>query len=469
MLLDSKNQFVIILFLVSLLLSGKAMSNEYFDPFVLIRNTPQGKQLLDISKNAEFDVELAQQQLKALIDSGVRELGIEYQVAEILAEISIYHQLSDIEKINTLLTQLELLGTKPDNDWILSKYFEQKAVLALKQGHFLTGFDDANKAIELAQPLNYQEVVANAKSLRGLFYGKQGNGSNALEDYLSAITFFEKSNNLKRLSAIYNNLVVLYIDRKSYDKALTISDRAIAIHDKLTRKSDKTTAINYLNRAIILSHVGTKDEELQAFIEAQKYAIKSNNIGILTSVYANLSDYFMRYKNYTIAVERAQKCLETSAKIKDRYTSAICLLNKGLSLIYLDNASVGLDDLNQALSIVEAENMQSTLVDVYHSFVMGYQHIKDHKSANVWLTKYYELLLKQAKHDKENYFKNVEESFKEAFSEREKLNTSLKSEMAQDILYQEAVIHRLWVVTFVLVIFLVISLVIIIRVKRHQH
>ena len=452
--------------LTSLFTSSFVSANDDFDPFSLMKSTPQGKQLLDISQNAEFDVELAQQQLEALTLSGVAELDIEYQVAEILAYIAVYYELSDFEKLNEKINELHLLGVKKGNDWILSRYFEQQAIMSLKQGRFLKGLEDSNKALEIAEPLNYQEVIASAQSYRAIFNSKLGHSSQSLQDFLSALTFYEQANNIKRLVSIYNNLVVLYIDRKDYPMALTASDKAIEMQNKMARKSVRIIAINYLNRAIIYSQLGDKDEELNAFVKAQEYAIASNDIGLLTSVYANLSDYFLRYENYTLAIERAEKCLETAAKTHDKYTQAICLLNKGLSLVKSGNISLGFEDLQQALTITEEEKIQATLVDVYDSFFEAYKTTEDHKSANHWLEKKYQILLNQARNDNENYFNEMEESFKQTIADRESVHSSLKSDMVKNILVQEDKVKNLTLALTCLTFFFIVLVIYIIRLRR---
>lgn len=452
--------------IASTLISNYIYALEDFDPFSLMKSTPQGKQLLDISQNAEFDVELAQQQLEALTNAGVAELDIEYQVAEILAYIAIFYEKSDFDKLNEKINDLHLLGVKKGNDWILSKYFEQQAIMSLKQGRFLKGLEDSNKAIEIAEPINYQEVIASAKSYRAIFNGKLGHSSQSLQDYLSALTYFEKSNNINRLISIYNNLVVLYIDRKDYPMALTASDKAIEMQNKLARKSVRIIAINYLNRAIIYSQLGNKDEELNAFVKAQEYAIASNDIGLLTSVYANLSDYFLRYENYSLAIERAEKCLATSAKTLDDFTQAICLLNKGLSLVKQGNVTAGFADLKQALTITETGKMQATLVDVYDSFFQAYKTIEDHKLATQWLEKKYQVLLSQAKNDNENYFNDMEESFKQTIADRESVHSSLKSDMVKNILIQENKVKNLSLALVGLALLTIVLAVYVIRLRR---
>ena len=432
-------------------------AEEYFDPFSLIKSTPEGKQLLNIAKNAEFDAQLAKRQLDALSATGVAELGIEYKVANILAYIATYHGLSDYEKVASYINQLQIIGVKKGNDWVLGKFFEQQGLLSLRQGRFSKGLKDVNKAIVIGNQINYQELVALATALRAIMHSKMGQGSESLKDYTFALDYFEKNKNFIKASSIYSNLVVLYIDRKEYKKALEASDKSLAVQALLTRKSYRMIAINYLNRAIVLSELNNQNEELDAYSKAQEFAIKSNDVGLLSSVYANLSDYFLRNENYQLAIERATKCIETAEKVNDIYVEAVCYLNKGLSLIHTGKVEQGFSLLQKAQKITEAEQMDATLLDVYLSFVEGYQAIGDHEEANKWLEKRYKILLKQAKDDKEHYFHEIEENFKDTVNEREQVHTSFKSKMLESILGQEALVKKLAIALVAIFILLLIT------------
>ena len=297
-------------------------------------------------------------------------------------------------------------------------------------------------------------------------HSKRGQSSKSLKDFTEALQFFEDSNNVIEVSTIYSNLVVLYIDRKEFQKALEASDKSLAFQALLTRKSYRMVAINYLNRAIVLSELNNQNEELEAYTKAQEFAIKSNDISLLSSVYANLSDYYLRNKNYQLSIERASKCINTAEKINDKYVEAVCYLNKGLSFIYTGKIEEGFALLTKAHNITEAEQMGATLLDVYSSFVEGYQTINDHQAANKWLEKRYQLLLKQARDDKENYFHEVEENFKDTVSEREHQHISFKSKMLENILGQEALVQKLILALACLFILLFIALIYILNLKR---
>ena len=135
----------------------------------------------------------------------------------------------------------------------------------------------------------------------------------------------------------------------------------------------------------------------------------------------------------------------------------MCYLNKGLSLIHTGKVEQGFSLLQKAQKITEAEQMDATLLDVYLSFVEGYQAIGDHEEANKWLEKRYKILLKQAKDDKEHYFHEIEENFKDTVNEREQVHTSFKSKMLESILGQEALVKKLAIALVAIFILLLIT------------
>lgn len=417
--------------------------DKVFAPFKPLLHTVEGKQLLEITDNADYDPTLSKQQLDVLAKTGIKAKGLEYEVAQYLAYISVHNALSEFEAVTSYIDKLHALGIKFGNEWILSLYFHKKAHLALKQGQFLKGLDYANQAIAIADEINFQELSARTKSVRAIFYSAQRKSTLALKDYQDALARFEKSNNKDLSMKVYLNLVALYLDMQEYDKALSASNKVVTLLDELPRKNIRAMAANYINRAIALSYLGKKEQELEAYNIAQTFAIKSNDIETLATIYANLSDYFLRNNKYDKAEYQAQRCIETAQRIKNINLVAICELNQGLASIYLNKTELGFSLLNTAISIMQTEKMNSSLSDGYLAFAKAYQHLNDYKSATNWLEKYYQLLLKQAKEDKAAYFSEVESDFQETVSDRENTYTSVKKDMLSSILTQDELVKKL--------------------------
>ncbi|WP_448564866.1 hypothetical protein [Thalassotalea ganghwensis] len=460
------------LLVISSLLSLVALTNaqqiedESFDPFYSLKQTIEGQQLLELAENAQFDPALTKQQLDVLADTGIKAKSIEYEVAQYIAYISVYSAMSNFTEAKELLDKLHILGTRLGNDWILGLYFTQKAAIAMRQGNIIKGADYATQAVKLGEALDYEYLVAIAKALRAVFYSKLNKGADALQDFTEALTVFELNGDERRASNIYLNLVTLYLDRQEYEKALVASNKVTQMLEAQPRKDIRALAANYINRAITLSYLNQKEDELQAYIKAQEYAIKSNDIEILASIYANLSDYFLRNENYLLGVERAKRCIETAKKIENDTLIAICQLNQGLSHVYLNERELGFDLLNNALETIKKANMTSTLKDAYGVFIEAYQHLDDHKSANIWLEKRYQHLIEQLKQDNESYFDKMESNFQQSVADREQMLNSVKEDMMSNILTQEQLVNKLTIACGVIAFLLLISVVFNIRYRR---
>ncbi|GHE89127.1 hypothetical protein GCM10011501_18250 [Thalassotalea profundi] len=411
---------------------------------------------MDIADNADYDPALSKQQLDVLAKTGIKAKHIEYEVAQYLAYISIHNALSEFEPVTEYLNKLHQIGIKLGNEWVLSLYYHKKARLALKQGQFLKGLDYSSQAITIAGKINFQELTARAKSVRAIFHSKRGDSVLALKDYQDALTFFESNNNNDLSMKVYLNLVTLYLDRQEYDKALLASDKVVTLLEQLPRKNIRAMAANYINRAIALSYLGKKEQELNAYNIAQDYAIRSNDIETLATIYANLSDYFLRNKHYQKAEKQAEHCIEASQRIKNINLVAICQLNQGLASVFLDKTKLGFTLLNTAINTIKTKEMYSSLSDGYLAMVHAYQYLNDDKTANTWLEKYYQVLLEQEKADKFAYFSQVEHDFQETVADRENTFISVKKDMLSNILTQDELVQHLIIAVIVMGVLLLL-------------
>ena len=431
-------------------------TNSTLTPFEMLRQTVEGKQLLEIADYADYDPALSKHQLDVLANTGIKAKHLTYEVAQYLGYIAIHNALSEFETTKQYLTKLHQIGTKLGNEWVLSLYYHKKSRLALKQGQFLKGLDYSSQAVTIANEINFHELSARAKSVRGVFYSKRGESALALKDFQDALTYFESTQNKSLSMRIYLNLVTLYLDRQEYEKALSASDKVINILQALPRKNIRALAANYINRAIALSYLGKKEQELDAYNTAQNYAIRSNDIETLASIYANLSDYFLRNKQYEKAEEEAKRCIKTSERINNINIIAICQLNQGLASVFMNKSAFGFNLLNTAINTIQKEGMYSTLTDGYLAMVEAYQYLNDDKSANIWLEKYYQHLLEQERSDKAAYFSQVELNFQETVTDRENTYTSVKKSMLTSILSQDALVKNLLITIAVLSTLLII-------------
>jgi tetratricopeptide (TPR) repeat protein len=419
-------------------------SVEYFDPFIELRTNPEGKQLLGLAAFANYDTALAQQQLRALEKTGIANKSLAHKVALYVAKISIYSALNKLDEASRYIDELHLMAVKSNQDWLFAEMFEQQAILFLRRGNFKKSLVSVNKSIKLAEQVKYSATQATALSLRALLYGKMGDFSQAIQDTLSALVYFEARRNNRKIAGLYSGLVTIYLYRLDYENAIYYSDKVLVIMDKLPRKDKRQVVANYINRAIALGNLNRPEEELEAFVQAQNLAIKINDIELLTSIYANLSDYFLCYENYELASRRAKQCLVITAKTKNSDLESICLLNQGLAQVKLGNIASGFADLHQAHKIILAEELNSSLAGVYQMLSEAYEMTNDFEKSLYWYQKYHNFTVLELKKDDNSHQKTLESQFQNTVSRQEKAFQELKSNMLGSVLSQESLIKWQW-------------------------
>jgi tetratricopeptide (TPR) repeat protein len=419
-------------------------SVEYFDPFSDLRLTPEGKQLLELIKFADFDPELANQQLSLLENTGIENESLVHKVAISLAYITIYNARNDLDKVEKTIAGLHLLAVTNKKDWLLAEVFKHESILYLRKGDFKKSLKYTNQAIEISKKIKYSDAEAIATSVRSLLYGKMGNFTLALADTLTALSYFEDRKDNKRIANLYNGLVTLYLYRLDYENAIRYSDKALVLMEGIPRINQRRIAAAYINRAIALGNLGRSDEELEVFIKAQNLAIKINDIELITTLHANLSDYFLRYENFELARQRADKCLDLVNTTKNIDLESICLLNKGLAKVKLGQGKDGLADLHYAHEIIIENDLNSSLSSTYEMLSAAYANQDDFRESLAWFKKYHDITLTEMNKNDNSYQQTLETQYQNTVNSQQTEYSELKNNMLGSVLSQELLIKYQW-------------------------
>jgi tetratricopeptide (TPR) repeat protein len=170
---------------------------------------------------------------------------------------------------------------------------------------------DANKALIIAQKINYTAGVAESYRVRGIGNYYLDHSRQAIDDYLIALDYFTKIKDLQGEGNVYNNIGNLYRNN-DYDLSLDHFNKALAIAKKL--KSNQLIAKIYLN-------IGTVYYHKKSYYQALNYYDKSNvlftmlkdslnlvqcmqNKGVM---YFNLKQFDLAEKLLTDANKRAKE------------------------------------------------------------------------------------------------------------------------------------------------------------------
>ena len=143
------------------------------------------------------------------------------------------------------------------------------------------------QALELALKLNYTNGIAEAYRMMGLGEAYSRNSAMAIADYLNALSYFKRANNLDGQAMVYNNIGNLYLEI-DYDESLTYLQKGLGIAQKLG---------------------STKQ---------------------IAKAYLNIGNVYQRKKNFTMALDYYKRSGELCTKLKDSVNSINILQNVGV-------------------------------------------------------------------------------------------------------------------------------------------
>lgn len=149
------------------------------------------------------------------------------------------------------------------------------AVIKLNQQGFAMRLTDpdqtiqiAGKALGIAKKIDYKAGMGEAYRVMGIGYYYLDQSAKAIDDYLTALSYFQQINDLKGEGKIYNNIGNLYRN-DDYDLALEYFQKTLVIAMKL---SDKRLIAGVYN------NIGTVYYHKNSFYQALNYYNKSNEL-----------------------------------------------------------------------------------------------------------------------------------------------------------------------------------------------
>jgi tetratricopeptide (TPR) repeat protein len=189
---------------------------------------------------------------------------------------------------------------------------------------------NANKALKIAKKIGYTKGIAESYRVIGVGNSYKNAIDTAIENYLNALTYFKKCNDLEGQAKVYNNIGNLYRDIDN-NKSLDNFNKSLNIAKKL--KNEDLIAGLYLN-------IGTANQQRKDYRKALSYYKQSismfanlnNRIGLIQSnqnmgvLYLNLGDF-----------KKAEGHLsEALANAKDqKLNNSIAAINLTLSSIHI--------------------------------------------------------------------------------------------------------------------------------------
>jgi tetratricopeptide (TPR) repeat protein len=244
---------------------------------------------------------------------------------EVLFAMHTVFRISDIKPMgeNHRLFQVELTLTS-DNDKDLRVLTDciREETSPNSRGWYRLGLvllrlGQSEKAEEVYQILLKQETEESEKAA---IYNQIGWANDELGKYKEAITFYEKSLEIKKtlpsnhpnLASSYNNIGAVYDKMGEYSKALSYYEKALELQQQSLPPNHPDLAMSYNNIGAVYNKMGEYSKALSSYekaLELQQQSLPPNHPDLAKS-YNNIGTVYYNMGEYSKPLSYYEKALE---------------------------------------------------------------------------------------------------------------------------------------------------------------
>lgn len=238
-------------------------------------------------------------------------------VASILGNLgNLYRDWSDHNK--SLMYYKQSINTAVKNDELkLAKVYLNIGAVFLSKGDYLQAATYFKKIISLLSSENsvHNRLIQKALFNIGLIYSKQYDEQTALSYYTNALNSFK--NDSGEMVLILNNMAILFIEMREFERAIDINSRAIKLQNKINSKNYLSLQRLYSNLGAAYAYKKQWDTALVAFRESLGYTKKMNNYEseLLIDLYSRFVKVYIKTKKFDKALKYADMSVELGKRI----------------------------------------------------------------------------------------------------------------------------------------------------------
>lgn len=289
---------------------------------------------------------------------------------------SIYHITSQFkEEINCYKAAIEY-ANKLNNNALVANLNIACGSTYLSIKDYNNALDYYNKAIKIIENSTNKSGLATVLVNIGLTYYKMTRYEDALKYLFDALKLKENSNDKSGIASILLNIGNVYYELKIFDNAFDYNNRALEIA-KATKLKD-IEAMSYNN-------LGNCYQELGKYTEALKFHQKSLQIrqrigdekGIGTT-FNNLGNLFDATGNYVTAGEYYQKALKNYLEIDDIGGIVTSFTNLGTNAIKTGQIEKAKNYLDEAKKIIEEYQLVELKPLLFYSYAIYFSNTGNH-------------------------------------------------------------------------------------------
>ena len=192
-------------------------------------------------------------------------------------------------------------------------YYGERGEIVSARNHFINSLNLLNENED-------DKLAANIESNLAILEIVCGNYDTAKKYFTRAINKFEKLGEYKRIAIQRHNMGMMYLDQKTYDRAIVEFDSVISL---ATNKQYHTIlAISYLGKANALALMNKNKEALEFCYKAMDIAIRIEDRLTIADVYRVFGIIERNFKHFDLAEKYLNISLRLNDEVKNRLNTA---------------------------------------------------------------------------------------------------------------------------------------------------
>jgi tetratricopeptide (TPR) repeat protein len=313
---------------------------------------------------------------------------------------------------------------------------------------------DGAKALEISKRINYTQGIGESYRIMGIGNYYLDKSKEAIDNYLTALNYFQQINDLQSEAKVYNNIGNLY-SHTDDDQALEFFQKSLTIAEKFSDKH--LIATLNMNMGTVFYHKKSFSQALNMYNVATEMFITLKDSMLLIQCMQNKGVVYFNLKQYDKARALLLEANKEARQLDLNETVAaldLTLADLYINLGKYDEAEKTIAEGINLAGIVKSEKMQS---DFKHT---SYELAKKRKNYSLALTYLYDIYHQDSvmhEHGASTQFNLIREQLKT--QARQKENEILLQRQAYDRV-------KFFAVMIVSVLLLICTLLLINNVKR---
>ncbi len=228
---------------------------------------------------------------------------------------------------NNTIDSLKIALSKSVNTKQTCELTLQVGILNYKQSNFDTATFYLNKTILLATKFKYDNLILKSYNNLGNIQADKGNNTKALQNYLTALSLANKTNDLKYIAHINKNIGALFLSWKRFDESLMYYNNAIKAAISFNDSLLFADCSN--NIGTVYEQQNNYDLAIERYLLALTIYKQYNVLDGVAMAYNNLAIAYKLKNNFTKCVEFNLLSLNISEQLNDKWAQAATLNNIG--------------------------------------------------------------------------------------------------------------------------------------------